>query len=1058
MKTLALFVLGGFRLVLDGQMLGLDADKSRALLAYLALEGAAPQPRERLAALLWSDQPEEKALHSLRQTLSGLRKVLAETNEDPFLLVTREDVQLNPQSKIWVDALSFQRDMEQVFRAERRALGGGAFGGKTRLDICALLHAAEIYGGVLLDGISLQGSELFDEWLVIERERLGRKAIEAFTLLVEYHQRRGEFGRARELAEKLVRLAPWDENAHHLLIRLLAVDGQPSAALAQYQALNRYLMQEMGAEPTQELQILYQAIRHNEVVQPAVQPVARPHLPRFDLPFIGRSQALNELSSLMADPDCRLLTLLGAGGIGKTRLALEVLQAQVGLFADGVYFVGLTGVMESRLLASVLAEAIGYRFFGPGDFVPQLLNFLSGKEMLILLDNYEHLLPVDEQAEDEAMLLIGQILHQATGVKLLVTSRAPLNLRPECIFRVEGLDVGDGANEARLLFEQVARRIGINVQAERETVKQVCNLLQGSPLAIELAAAWTRSLSCTEILQQVRADLGFVSAAQRDALARHRSLRAVFDYSWTLLHSRLRVVLQSLSVFQGGFTMQAAAQVAEATMDDLQALTEWSLVQAVGDERLDLHSLVRQFAEEKLAEEPEEQENVMRRHAVYYASWLGERYPLLIRDEQLQILDAIGIEMENMRAAWGWAVANGDEAVLWRAVDGLELFLEMRSWYAEGERAFSALVTACEGVSDGLLAVAFSYQAVFELQLGKYAEAVELLERALPRLSGARLSYAWMVRARAMIDLQDQQAIEVSLDEALRLSRETGRLDVEAMALLLRGHATRALGQYDDAESDYQQSLMIYRSLGDRWGIAKNLGNLAILAGGAGRHAEAMRYLEESLILYRQLGDRAGIARSLHNISNVVYLMEDFERALLLRQECLRICREIGFRWGVASTLKHLGDVEKVLGHVQVAQEHYQEALSLADQLRSKELRVSILNSLGNLLLLKKTVGAARRIYGEALQLALETAMTPVGVDVLVGLAETFVEGECDEQPLGWLEFAVAFQGSDQQTRDKAKLVLGRCTQRLTAERVMLLQQQSFEVVADEALKRVQGS
>ncbi|MCA1954390.1 MAG: tetratricopeptide repeat protein [Anaerolinea sp.] len=1050
MKRLQLFLLGGFRLLLDGKVVSLDADKSKALLAYLALEGATPQPRARLAALLWSDQSEEKASHSLRQTLSGLRKALGETEESSFLQITREEVQLNLQAPIETDAVCFERNLDKALYATRRESLG-----RQRLDVRALIHVVDAYEGTLLSGISLSGSDLFEEWLLIERERFERKAIEALTLLADYYQRRGQFGQARQLAERLVRIAPWDEHAHALLIRLLAIEGQNSAALAQYRAVSRYLWREMGVQPMEELQGLYQAICRGDAVQPAIAVVPQPHLPDSDLAFVGRSKILDELSTLMADPNCRLLVLLGVGGIGKTRLALEVLRMQVGLFADGVYFVGLTDVAESRLLASVLAEVIGYRFFGTGDFVPQMLNFLSGKEMLIVLDNYEHLLPADEQAQNEAMVLIGQILQQAPGVKLLVTSRAPLKLRSEIVLGVEGLDVGDGAEEAIALFEQVAGRVGVDVKAEREVVAQVCKLLQGSPLAIELTAGWTRSLSCAQIFQQVQADLGFVSASQRDALTRHRSLRAVFEHSWRLLPPYLRAVLQALSVFQGGFTKLAAVQLAEATEQDLQALMEWGLVQFAGDGRWDLHNLVRQFANEKLVEEPEKLEQATHHHALFYLSWLGEQYSLLLRDQQLLVLDSIAVEMENVRAAWRWAIENQDEGALERAVDGLALFLEMRSWYVEGQRIFADLAAASKDAFAKLFPVALSYQAVFEVQLGNYAKALALIEQALPMLQGGRLGYAWMVRGRALLDLQDYKATQDALDKALHLSRESGRVDVEAMALLLQGHVGLSLGQYDEAERYYQESLTMYRSLGDRWGIAKNLGNLAILAGRAARHTETMQYLEESQRLYCQLGDRAGIARSLHNRGNVAYLLGDFEHALALRQECLSICREIGFRWGVVSTLKHLGDVEKVLGQVQLAEQHYQEALVLADELRSNELRLSVLNSLAGLLLMQAKVNAARRTYAEALQIALQAGMLLVGIDVLVGLAETFVGQKEEEQALAWLTFAMNFEGGDQQTRDKAAAVLSGCAGRLSAERIALLQQQTFEALANQALQQV---
>ena len=333
------------------------------------------------------------------------------------------------------------------------------------------------------------------------------------------------------------------------------------------------------------------------------------------------------LADLFADPGCQLLTLLGPGGIGKTRLALEAAREQVGLFADGVFFVPLAAITSSDFLATAIAEPLGFMFYGSEDPKSQLVNYLRGKELLLVLDSFEHLLPAKLDASgtaNEGLDLLLDILKAAPGIEIVITSRAPLNLRSECVLDIQGLDYPQSADTAvetiyasMELFEQLARRVTPRFmsEAEQPAILRICQLLEGTPLAIELSAAWVRVHPCEEIARQITQSLDFLATSMRDVPERHRSLRAVFEHSWKLLGEDEQLAFLKLSVFRGGFSGEAARQVAEATPSMLKSLAEKSLIRPVGPSRYDLHPLVSQFTAERMAGNPVEMANVDARYA-----------------------------------------------------------------------------------------------------------------------------------------------------------------------------------------------------------------------------------------------------------------------------------------------------------------------------------------------------------------------------------------------------------------------------------------------------------
>ncbi|MBN1937628.1 MAG: SARP family transcriptional regulator, partial [Anaerolineae bacterium] len=635
MARLCIDLFGSFYVTLDGKPLtGFESNKVRALLAYLIVEATdRPHSRDALIGLLWPDCDERAARRNLSQALFNLRQTIRDREADPpFLSITQQTVQFNPDSDYQLDVSRFEA---LVAASEAHA--------HTLLETCApcirqLEQVLALYRGEFLTGLFVDDSVFFEEWALLRRERFHRLALDKLYHLANHYERRRDYDRARRYAQQQIELEPWREEAHRQLMRLLARSGQRSAALSQYERCRRALAEELGIEPDEETLTLYERIR-------AAGESCPHNLPPQLTPFLGRKEELAEIAERLEQPTCRLLTLVGPGGIGKTRLALQAATEQVGYFLNGVFFVSVATVNSPRFLAAAIAEAIGFVFSGEKDPQMQILDYLRDKEMLLVMDNFEHLLsPVSKGGEydgPEGTDLLVEILDDATQVKILVTSREPLSLRAEWLIDVQGLALpgpdGGAAVEtysAIRLFVESARRVNAGFAFAGETVPatiRICQLVEGMPLGIELAAAAVRSYPCEKIAAQIAQDLDFLATSMRDVPARHRSMRAVFDHSWRLLTPQEQAVFAQLAVFQGGFTSAAAQAVAHLATGQrastaerfLVALADRSLIQRWPDGRYAMHTLLRQYAAEKLGDSPAAQEAAIQRHAAFYMDFLA---------------------------------------------------------------------------------------------------------------------------------------------------------------------------------------------------------------------------------------------------------------------------------------------------------------------------------------------------------------------------------------------------------------------------------------------------
>lgn len=882
MSHLAISLLGPLQVSLDGQAAsGFAYNKARALLAYLAVEAHHPQQRDAIVGLLWPDMPDAAARTNLRQVLTSLRDTLGSGDSlAPFLLTTRETLQFNPASDYALDVARFTSLLDACAKHRHRHIA--------RCPACAvrLEEAVALYRGDFLAQLPAVGSVPFEEWLVVKREALHQRAVEALAHLAHYYERWDDAARARHLLTRLIELALWDEEAHAQLMRSLAQAGQRSAALAQYETCRRILAEQFGVEPSAATLKLVEQIRAGLPIEGSSSARSN-RLPVVTTKLIGRDVELAELGDLLSDPARRLLTIVGPGGIGKTRLALAAAAANAPIFDDGAEFVSLAALSSVDVLPATILSALGLPFEQQVNPEQQLIEYLRSRELLLVLDDFEHLLAgVD---------LITQIIRHAPRVMLLVTSRERLALQVEQVFELEGLDYPiaetveniEGYQAVQLFIER-AQRSQRKFQLAPDNaaaIARICRLVEGLPLAIELAASTVNVQACTAIADDIANDLRTLTTRFRDVSERHRSMWAAFEHSWRLLTSDEQVVFSRLSVFRGGFQLEAAQHVAGASATMLATLIDKSLVQREAAGRYDLHELLSHYGREKLIELGEV-DPAQERHLAWCTQLAAEAEPQLMSKEQARWLEQLEGESDNLRAALQWSLehdlydrAAQLAAALWR-------FWWTRGYLSEGRQWYSRIYTHREALSVEMSAKILNQAGVLAVQQGDFDEAQRLFEAnlALNRQRGNVSGVANVLNnlgAMAIEQAHYDQA-RVYLEESLPLRRQLGNKSHIAATLNNLGTVAQYQADLTSAQEYFAESLALYRDLEDVRSIAGVLNNLGGIALEQRAVVPAQGFYRESLLLRQAVGDKAGIAECLEGLAAIAVCQAQPQRSTQL--------------------------------------------------------------------------------------------------------------------------------------------------------------------------------
>jgi predicted ATPase/DNA-binding SARP family transcriptional activator len=904
-----LSLLGPFQADLDGQPVhSFKAQKAKALLIYLAVESHHSHQRESLMTMLWPGFALQSAQQNLRQTLYLLRQSLPIKDDTlDLFLVDRYTISWNPDVPLSLDITQFEELAVSREITDRR-------------------QAADLYRGPFLADFYLPDSEPFEEWVTSKRAYYFNTAQDLIGHLADDYIAAADWHAAEEITRRLIEIDKLQEPAHRQLIEVLARSGRRQDAIRQYNALRQLLKDELALKPDPETISLVDAIREGSLEEVAAKeqveapaPVEIPPVsPRHNLPhslanFIGRQQEIEEIESLIRDH--RLVMLTGAAGIGKTNLCLKVGRNLIDDFPDGVWMVELAPVNDPAFIPQAVASAMGVRVSATRSINEVLLDVLSENQSLLILDNCEHLI-------EDAAQFAESILTTTPNVRVLASSLEPFDIPGEMKYPVPPLSNPETSVSSTLrgweqfdalrLFVTRAKAVAPEFEITEENigaVVQICQRLDGIPLALELAAARVNVLSVADIAARLDDRFSLLIGGSRTAMPRHQTLRGMMEWSWDLLSQPEKDLLQRLSVFAGGMSLQAVEGVCCGEGIDpaniielLTQLVNKSFVVAKrqpGQEiRYYLLETIRQYGIEQL-----EKQGLLKkyrnRHLATFVQLAAEAEPKLISLEQGKWIQKLSREIDNLRAALSWAKQTDIDA-------GIQLI--STTW------RFWAYAFIAEG--------------------GRWIE--QLLAQAEDNLDPAVKANALLLEARLnMWPLLDMKNTRELATQSLSIYQNLGdQLGIgRAMAVKGWSHYYDDLNELDRLVG---QSVEIFQRLEEPLDLAEAYWWLS--HGMERDHLpKAVAYLEKSLALFREIGHLVGIVNALENLAQLALFHGDFESPQEMLEEALSIHQDLGNQ-GRAHTIEILGHLYTLMGEYDSAREILSESIALSKQNGEKNL------------------------------------------------------------------------------------------------------------------------
>ena len=929
--TVRLFLLGSPTVEFGGESFALPFERRNQLLVFLALKRSWVG-RAELATLLWPEQENKLAYTNLRKTLHRL------------------------QSLRWASSIESQ---------------GGALRFEAETDVYAfesalrdqrLADALPMRRGELLAGFDDDQSEAWSSWLNFERDRLRQVWRDAALthLATDIDAAEGI-----DLSARLLESDPLDEAALRAHMSWLARGGQTARARQAHRDFVTRLEDDLGLAPSAELQALHESLGA-AVPSPIVSttgPAAK-----LDPGFIGRTVELRRIASLLAQDDCRLVCVIGPGGVGKTRFAQHALQEVGSSFPDGAVFVPLEDISSSNELGGRLARELGVSLTGKGEPLNQVIEFLCDRHMLLVLDNFEHL------AADAPILQ--RLMQAAPRLKVIVTSRVRLAVPNEWLLLLEGLpcpEIEDAdrfeAFDSVRLFVQAAQRVepALVPAVEAGSIVDICQLVGGLPLALELAAAWTRVLSCDAIAAELRQGTELLRAADAAHPARHASIEVVFEQSWQLLSEKERDALSRLSVFRGGFSPEAARAIADIALPVLGALTDKSLLRKDG-KRIFMHPLVQQLAATRLGDGLAF-EQTQAAHGAFFHRLL-EQMKRAVGVSDRAALQTIEIEFENCRRAWNWATAHKQAEALSRSADTVLNYCDHRGRFEEGLLLFRAAIESPVAQADARLhALLLSKASHLEYRLDRYGDAEATASRALAATRNTR-------------------------DRATKLQS----FNVLATCALRRG-------RLDDAQRYFKQALAMASPETQSGWEAGTLDHLALVEKALGNYDEALRLSSQSLVQYRQLKDSAGEALCLNNLGALHLARNESKAARVHLLQGLALCERDGIVSTSGLILSNLTEVAMRTGDLAGAEVHATRAAEVANAIGNRAVLSWVTIKRARLAAQRGNIDAARDALADGLGIALAIGVPSLqfeAVECFAQILEAQDEALCARRVLAY--------------------------------------------------------
>ncbi|MCB8925823.1 MAG: tetratricopeptide repeat protein [Ardenticatenaceae bacterium] len=953
------------------------SQKEVALLAYLAHSGN-EHSRRALATMLWENSSDKQALTNLRTVLSRLRGQVGNA-----LAVTRTTVELTAVNRQQVDSVNLLKTLAAVAQVE------------TAVQATTLQQALDSYQGEFLADLDLTDAPQFDQWVVETREYIHRQVVIAYDKLGHYLLATGEIANGIVVVRRWLQVDALDETANMLLLQLLLAAGKPREAAAHYEQSSALLRRELGISLPAKMKTLIDEARPQPQMNLPVPTAVRHNLsPVYDQ-FFGRQNAQQEIHTRLDQPWCRLVTITGQGGVGKTRLASTIARSRLSQYRDGVWLVALADIDPddedlAEAIAVEIATVLDLRLTGAATPVAQLLNHLQHKQMMLVLDNFEHLLA--------GVQIILDILSRCEQVQLVVTSREALRLRAEWTIPLAGLSYP--ANEADeiisdavelFMARQGQQRQGEVAPADLAAIRQICHMVAGLPLAIELAAALTRHSTVQAIAHSLHDGFDALTTSLRDMPARHRELRIVFEMSWRTLTSELQQRLARLAVFRGGFTETAVQQITATEQHHLAALIDKSLLTYHPETaRYTLHPVIRAYAAAKRPANDPAPHN----HAHYYLTLLAQHTEPLQKKRPQESMHLLEPDIDNIRRAWQTGLAAQHADLLLSALTSLSIYYQLRGLAHEGEHIMhSALRAAIDWGEDGLpLATRAGLErARFQNRLGQYRPALHTIQTTLQLADQSTdrwaegMAHVWW--GESLWRLGEYDAAKEKLSHALAIGQDLDEMLIIGWSHHQLGIIHDIQGHYDAARSHLEKACGTWETLDNVRLLSNSLNSIGIVHYNQGNLLLAQEIMEQALTLCRELENRHVQTALLGNLSMIATEQEDYTGAQYYLNLSLQLATLTGDATRQGEIFTNTGRNYLLMGELDAAVENLERSVQIAKSLGNRSM---LAIAIYNLAVAREKQGAletAEKLLAQALQIAQQDNLQGIECEALLDLA-----------------------------------------------------------------------